>query len=251
MIFEHTSIVFGSLRIDEPITVLSDLMVSAVCFYAFYKLKFIKNKNNVHTYLLLYFLSMGIATFIGGVVGHGFLYAFKSQWELSKDWIAFITQFVPENKMNATANPWKLPGWLTSMFAVMLIERASIEYARNFIKPSVATFFAWFNIFELLFFIAITFSTLNFFFVEVHTFYGFMVIVLSFNLLIYIKTRSKGSLNFLIAVAWAAVAALFFMNHWGVSKWFNHFDFSHTFMAISAWFFYRGARQMIINSNED
>lgn len=246
MIYEHTSINIGTIRIDEPVTVLTDLAVSAICFYAFYKLNGIHKKNKVLVYLKYYFLSMSIATFIGGVIGHGFLYAFKSQWELSKDWITFITRVVPENKMNAAANPWKLPGWLTSMFSVMLVERASIEYARKFIKPAIGKFFAWFNLFELLFFITITFSTLNFFFVEVHTFYGFMVIVLSFNLLIYFKTKSHGSINFLIAVSWAALAALFFMNQWGLNKWFNHFDFSHTFMAVSAWFFYRGSRLMIL-----
>ncbi len=247
MVFEHTSILIGNLRIDEPVTVLTDLIVSAVCFYAFFKLYKLSLKNKVHVYLKYYFLSMGIATFIGGVVGHGFLYAFKAQWELSTGWIEFITHVIPENKMNAAANPWKLPGWLTSMFAVMLVERASIEYARTFIKRSVGTFFAWFNVFELLFFVAITFSTLNFFFVEVHTFYGFMVIVLSFNAVVFIKTRSQGSANFLIAVGFAAIAALFFMNQWGLHKWFNHFDMSHSFMAISALFFYRGARIMVKN----
>ncbi|MGD9993144.1 MAG: hypothetical protein AB7S69_07580 [Salinivirgaceae bacterium] len=247
MVFEHTSIFIGNLRIDEPVTVLTDLIVSAVCFYAYFKLYKLSLKNKVHVYLKYYFLSMGIATFIGGVIGHGFLYAFKAQWELSTGWIEFITHVIPENKMNAAANPWKLPGWLTSMFAVMLVERASIEYARKFIKPAVGKFFAWFNVFELLFFVAITFSTLNFFFVEVHTFYGFMVIVLSFNAVIFIKTRSQGSANFLIAVGFAAIAALFFMNQWGLHKWFNHFDMSHSFMAISAWFFYRGARIMVKN----
>ncbi|MBI9068104.1 MAG: hypothetical protein JEZ09_12485 [Salinivirgaceae bacterium] len=243
--FEFTSINLLGLRIDEPVTVLTDLIVSAICFYGYFKLNQSPIKNKVHLYLKYYFLSMGIATFIGGVVGHAFLYALKAQWELSQQWIAFITQVIPENKMNPAANPWKLPGWLTSMFAVMLVERASIEYARKIIKPAIGTFFAWFNIFELLFFIAITFSTLNFFFVEVHTFYGFMIIVLSFNLIIFYKTRSKGSVRFLYAVAFAAIAALFFMNQWSLHKWFNYFDISHMFMAASAYMFYRGSKYII------
>ena len=245
MEFELTQIFIAGIRIDEPVTVLTDLLVSAICFYGFYKLSLSPIKNKVHLYLKYYFLSMGIATFIGGVVGHGFLYAFKSQWELSQGWIDFITTIIPENKLNAAANPWKLPGWLTSMFSVMLVERASIEYARKIIKPKVGTFFAWFNILELLIFITITFSTLNFFFVEIHTFYGFMIIVLSFNLIIFYRTRSKGSVNFLIAVGFAAIAALFFMNQWSFHKWFNYFDASHIFMALSAYMFYRGSKFII------
>ncbi len=245
MEFELTQIYLAGIRIDEPVTVLTDLIVSAVCFYAFYKLQKLPIINKVHLYLKYYFLSMGIATFIGGVVGHGFLYMFNSQWELSQNWIEFITRFLPENKMNAAANPWKLPGWLTSMFSVMLVERASIEYARKIINKRVGTFFAWLNIFELILFVTITFSTLNFFFVEVHTFYGFMIIVLSFNLIIFYKTRSSGSKAFLLAVAFAAIAALFFMNQWSLHKWFNYFDLSHSFMALSAYMFYRGSKFII------
>lgn len=245
MEFEFTQLYLAGIRIDEPVTMLTDLIVSAVCFYAFYKLGKFPVKNKVHLYLKYYFLSMGIATFFGGVVGHGFLYMFDSKWELSEGYVKFIASFVPLDKMNAAANPWKLPGWLTSMFSVALAERASIEYARKIINPKTATFFSWLNVIELLFFVTITFSTLNFFFVEVHTFYGFMIVVSSFNAFVFYKTRSKGSKSFLIAVGFAAIAALFFMNEWALCKWFNHIDISHSFMALSAYMFYRGALHLI------
>ncbi len=245
MSYEQPSIYLFSIRIDEPVTVVTDIVVSAVCIYAFIKLSNIPLRNKVHLYLKYYFLSMGIATFIGGVIGHGFLYLFDAQWKLSPAFVNFLTEIVGENKMNAAANPWKLPGWLTSMFSVALVERASIEFARPLVKPKVARFFSWLNVIELLIFVVITFSTLNFFFVEVHTFYGFMIIVLGFNGFIFYKTKNKGSKLFLIAVGFAAVAALFFMNEWAISKWFNHFDISHTFMAFSALFFYLGGRVII------
>jgi len=245
MTVDLTQIYIVGIRVDEPVTVLTDLVVAAVCFYAFYKLSKAPVKNNVHLYLKYYFLSMGIATFIGGVVGHGFLYLFKAEWTLSEDFVAFVTKIVGESRMHEAANPWKLPGWLTSMFSVALVERASIEYAKSIISKTMGKIFSWANIIELLTFVTITFSTLNFFFVEVHTFYGFMIIVLSLNSIIYYKTRSKGSRAFLIAVGFAAVAALFFMNQWSLCKWFNYFDISHSFMALSAYMFYRGATYII------
>ncbi len=241
----NPTIYIGNIRFDEPVTTITDLVVSAVCFYAFIRLYKIPLRNRVHQYLRYYFLSMGIATFIGGVIGHGFLYLFDAEWELSEDFVGFITNIVGENRMNAAANPWKLPGWLTSMFSVALVERASIEYARGLVKPNVAKFFSVLNVVELFTFVIITFSTLNFFFVEVHTFYGFMIIVLGFNGYVFLKTRDKGSKLFLLAVGFAAIAALFFMNEWALDKWFNHFDMSHTFMAFSAYFFYRGALTLI------
>ncbi len=220
--FTQPSIYFGNLRIDEPVTTLTDLVVSALCFLFFYKLSKMHINNKTSFYLRYYFLSMGIATAIGGIVGHGFLYVFNYNTGLP-------------------VSPWKLPGWLTSMFSVALVERAAIEYARPLIKPKVGHFFAWINIVELITFITITFITLNFFYVEVHTAYGFLVVVSSFSTYVLIKTKSKGSKLFLIAVGFSALSALFFMNKWGISPWFNHFDISHTIMCISAYFFFRGS----------
>ncbi len=248
MILPQPSIELFTIRIDEPITTLTDVIVSIVCFYSFYSLSKFQVKNRVHLYLKYYFLSMGVATFIGGIVGHGFLYLFDAQWQLSPKVIDTVSRIVGENKTNAAANPWKLPGWLTSMFSVALVERASIEFARPLVKTKVARFFSRLNIVELLTFVTITFSTLNFFFVEVHTFYGFMIIVLSFNSFVFYKTRNTGSKFFLVAVGFAAIAALFFMNEWAISKWYNHYDLSHTFMAFSALFFFLGAKR-IINSS--
>ena len=116
MYIPQPSIEFFSIRIDEPITTLTDLFVSAMCFYAFYRLNKIPTRNKMHTYLKVYFMSMGIATTIGGIVGHGFLYLF--------DYNAALP-----------VSPWKLPGWITSMISIAMIERASIEYARKLIKP--------------------------------------------------------------------------------------------------------------------
>ena len=213
------SVELFNIRIDEPVTTITDLIVSAVCFYAFYKLHKIPVKNSVHRNLKYYFLSMGIATLIGGLIGHGLLYLFTFAW--------------------------KLPGWLTSMFSIALLERASIMYAKPLIKSKIGNFFAWMNLIELTTFVIITFSTLNFFFVEVHSAYGLLIIVTSFNLVVYRKTKSEASKLFLIAVGITSISALIFMNEWGISKWFNHFDISHILMAISAFIFYKGSLKMI------
>lgn len=215
----QTSIELFGIRIDDPVTTFTDLIVSAVCFYAFYKLHHIPLKNKVHWNLKYYFLSMAIATFFGGVIGHAFLY---------------LLSFA-----------WKLPGWLTSMFSIALLERASILFAKPLIKPRIGNFFAKMNLIELSTFIVITFSQLNFFFVEVHSAYGLLIIVTSFNFVVYRKTKSEASRLFLIAVSISAISALIFMNEWGFSIWFNHYDISHIFMSVSAFVFYKGSLKMI------
>lgn len=244
-VFEQPSIFIQNIRIDEPVTTLTDLMVSAVCFYAFFKLNKIPLHNKVHLYLRYYFLSMGIATAIGGIVGHGFLYLFDTQWHSPESLVNFIGKIFGKDLLKDVANPWKLPGWLTSMFSIALVERAAIEYARPLIKNKVGKFFAWLNVIELIIFVTITFITLNFFFVEIHSAYGLLVVVTSFNLYVYLKTKTKGSKLFLIAVGFSAIGALFFMNQWGISPWFNHFDISHIFMTFSALYFYKGSLHIL------
>lgn len=221
-----TSVECWGLRIDEPVTVVTDLMVSAVCFYAFYQISKHKSKVKLNQYLRFYFLSMGLATFLGGIIGHGFLYA------------------LPFNESLAVS-PWKLPGWLVSMFSIALLERASIEYSKPLIvKSSVFRFFAALNIVELTTFVIITFTTLNFFFVEVHSAYGLLIVTSGFNGYIYKQTKSRASKTALIAVGFSAISALVYMNEWGIHTWFNHFDVSHIFMTLSAWYFYRAAMVM-------
>ncbi len=216
---------FG-VKILEPVTTFTDIIVAAVCFYAFFKMLQHRRNEKVFVFLRYYFLTMGIATLFGGLIGHGFLYYFSFGW--------------------------KLPGWITSMFSIMLVERASIEHARPLINLRTANAFRIVNTIELITFMAITMYTLNFRFVEIHSGYGLMIVVLSLQLYVYLKTRNTGSGYFLIGVFFAAVSALFYMNEIALHTYFNHYDISHVFMAIAAWFFYVGTRNLeIVNPETD
>jgi hypothetical protein len=215
-----------NIRVDEPVTTVTDLIISFICFYSFFRLNQYLVNTKLHKYLKVYFISMGIATALGGLLGHGFLYFFSYPSQL-------------------LVSPWKLPGWITSMISIAMIERVSIEYARKLIKPRIGSFFAWLNIIELIVFMGLTFSTLNFFFVELHTTYGLLFIVAGFNGYNYYKTRSAGSKLFLYAVAVSAISALVYLNKWGISKWFNHFDISHVLLAVAALLFMKGSLKLI------
>ena len=214
-ILPQPSIHILGIRIDEPMTTLTDLVVSAVCFYAFYSLSQKKLPGQAQLYFRYYFLLMGIATCIGGLVGHGFLYLLSFGW--------------------------KLPGWITSMLSVALIERSAIQHAKPFIKPIVGKSFLVINLIELVIIMTITMLTLDFGWVEFHSGYGLLAIVAPFHGWVYYKTRDRGSAFILLAVALASVAALFYMNRVSVHTWFNYLDISHTVMAIAAFVFYLGA----------
>ena len=161
------SIEIFDITIMEPMVTFTDLWITSVCVYAFIKLVKLDKKGKVHEYIRWYFLIMAVATFLGGVLGHAFQYA--------------------------VGLSWKLPGWLISMIAVMAIERASIMHAQPVINDKFGKFLEVANVVEMLIFAVITFTTLNFFFIQVHSAYGLGLVVLPLHFLVYWRTRNEGS----------------------------------------------------------
>ena len=219
MVIAQPAIEILGIQINEPVTTVTDLIVSAVCFYAFFKLRKISGKEKLHLYLTYFFFSMGMSTAFGGIIGHGFMYLFSDYWVLL--------------------------GWCSSIVAVNLMERAVLIYASDLINEKTWKILSLINTAELPVFLLLTLFTLNFLFVVIYSTYGLLLFVGSFSVFIYKKTKSEGSKFFLIAVLFATIGALIFMNEWSIHIWFNYMDTSHCLMAVSAFFFYKGAKAII------
>lgn len=205
------------IRIDEPVTTATDILVGVTCLVCAYKLWPLYKGTKMHQQIILYFILMGIATLLGGILGHGFLYA-----------LGFF---------------WKLPGWLLSMIAVNLLERVMIHFSASELSPKTLRFFSVFNIVELVVFMALAFGTLNFLFVQIHSTYGFLVVVFSFCLYNYKRGHYPEIMkNMMIGVWWIFVCAVVFVAKISISVWFNHADLAHMFMFIGAIYFYKGSR---------
>lgn len=211
---EINTIYLRGIRIDEPIVTVTDLLVSVLCFYFAWRIHKSEKKEKVFLFFKIYFFVMGIATTLGGIIGHAFMYHFSFYW--------------------------KLPGWITSMISIMFVERAAIEHTRIRLTASIVKAFGIVNILEFLTFLTLTITSLNFFFVEFHSGYGLMFVVLSLEGFLFIKTKNAASKFMLIGVGFAALAALFFMNKISPHQWFNYLSISHVLMAIAATFFYIG-----------
>jgi len=215
---EINTIYISGIRVDEPIVTLTDLIVSFLCLYFFYRIQKSGKKEKVFLYFKIYFLNMGIATLLGGLIGHAFLYNFSFYW--------------------------KLPGWIMSMISIMFVERAAIEHTRIWLKETIIKTFRVINILEFLTFLTLTITSLNFFFVEFHSGYGLMFVVLSLEGFLFWKTKNLASKHMLIGVGFAAIAALFFMTKTSPHQWFNYLSVSHILMAVAATFFYIGTTKI-------
>ena len=213
--FLNPSIEFFGILVQEPITTLTDFIVSIISVYAFFKISKHHVKNKIISFIKWYFMLMGIATFLGGLFGHAFLYYFNDYW--------------------------KIPGWYISMIAIMLVERSSILYAENLISPKLSRVFLLINTIELITIMFLSTYFLSFKFVEFHCVYGFLVVVFSFHFFIYRKTKNYASKIMIIGVM-VLTSAMFIFNYPVIiDKWFNNKDFAHVIMAISSVIFLKGA----------
>lgn len=222
MVPPQPSIELFGLVIHTPITAITDVFISIICFVAYHKLNTLPSQGEVHRLFKYYFLSMSMATFLGGVIGHALMH-----------YLPFYM---------------KIPGWITSMLSVALLERAVIQHTRRLINPKVGTFFSWLNIIELLTFMVLSLVTLNFQFVLAHAAYGMAIVVTGFTGFIYFKERSLGSKQILLAVLVCSIGAFFFVFKIGLHMWFNHVDISHVFMMAGSVLYYKGCKKLIYNS---
>jgi hypothetical protein len=106
---------------------------------------------------------MAVATTVGGILGHGFLYL--------------------------TGMYGKLPGWYISMLAIAFFERGAILHARGLMPAAWGKFFSILNYVEVAIFMLLTFKTLNFRFVEIHATYGLFVVVFCFETIYLCETK--------------------------------------------------------------
>lgn len=212
---DMTKVQWMGITILEPVTVLTNLLITSVCLYAFLKIRKLEHTNSIQKLLQYFFLFMAMATAIGGILGHGFLYV--------------------------TGMYGKLPGWYISMLAVAFFERASILHARPLMRASLGNFFSVFNYIEVVAFMLLAFKTLNFRFVEMHATYGLFVVVFCFELYTYFKQKDRGSIYIFMGTLLAGIAALTHLFKLGIHEWFNYNDVSHVIMATGIFFYYKGS----------
>jgi len=221
--FIQPSIEILSIRIDEPITTATDLLLAAICFYAFFQIRKLEYTDRVKGYFKYYFLVLGLGALTGGLFGHAFLYRLSEGW--------------------------KLVSWILTLGSVALIAHTLVEIAKPLVKPGISRIISRFNV--LLFALAVFFTiwSMAFFPVKYYTIFGMVVVVGSLSYFIYRKTGSRGVLVLMGAVGVGFISAIIFSFEWGLSPWFNHNDISHVILSFSAFGLYKGAA-LIMDGSE-
>lgn len=214
--FQNPTIYLGGLRIDEPITVLTDFLFIGVCFFAFFKTKRFSIYKGVNLYRW-FFLLTGASTLVAALIGHAFLYHFGADA--------------------------KIYGWVTGIISISFAQFAALHHTRQSIKPSTFKALQVLNYIEIIMAYILLFIIYSFTVVEVHTAYSLVINVTILECIHYKKTKSALSLNMIYGVGIAIIAVLCHVFKLAYSVWFNHADLSHIFMALSMYMMYRGVAQ--------
>jgi len=145
------SIYIGSLEIAEFMGTFTDILLAVLSFYLANKLSNMGGESGTRKLLLWHFYLLAFSTFVGGVLGHGFLYA-----------------------LGITA---KIPSWLTSIGSVFALELVVLRLVGTHIPKK-------FYLFSAALASALALSTsilsivgLTFLWVAVHTAFGLLFIV--------------------------------------------------------------------------
>jgi MFS family permease len=213
--FVQPSIEIWNLRIDEPITTATDLLMAGICFYAFFSIRHLESRGKIKWYFKYYFLTLGLGALFGGLLGHAFLYRLSPQW--------------------------KLVSWIFTLLSVALMTHALFELSRPLIKPYITRWLVRLNGLILAVSLFFTLWTLAFSPVKLYSIFGMVVVVGSLSYIVYHKTGSRGVVRFMFAVGLGIISALIFSYEWGLSPWFNHNDISHVILSFSALIIYKGA----------
>jgi len=209
------SIEILNLRIDEPITTVTDLLFAAICFYAFFQIRRMESGSRVKWYFKYYFLTLGLGALCGGIFGHAFLYRLSPGW--------------------------KMVSWILTLFSVALITHALVELSRPLVKPWFSKWVSRINLLILAFALFYTLYTLAFSPVKYYSIFGLVIVVGSLSYYVFLRTRLRGITVLMAAVGIGFISALVFSFEWGLSPWFNHNDISHVILSFSVFGMYKGA----------
>lgn len=214
---EQPSLYIGDLLIQEPVVLLTDLLVTVVCLYAFIQLRKITKPAEATILMKYYFLLVGITTLVSGIFGHAFLYL--SEWG-------------------------KFPGWVFSMVSVLFIVKAAISYSQNYLSPKSSQILNWVNILGFLFFFILVIYFFDFRYVGLYTGFGFLLFVLPAHVKIYRTEKREGSLYFLYAIGIAVIAFIVNVTKFSLHPYFVYHDLGHVIMAICGWVFFQGTLKL-------
>lgn len=210
---QNPSVELFGLRIDEPVTTFTDLLVAVVGIAAYLNTASNNNDRSLSLYRL-FFLFTGISTLLAAFLGHAFAYKF-----------GFEAKFA---------------GWVIGALGVAFAQFAVIFNTREIFSANYFKTLIIINTIEIIAVTILVFVLKSFVIIEIHSAFGLVIMVTILEAINYYHTKSKLSKNMIYGVMLAIAAVVCHIGKLAVSNWFNHLDISHLLMAAGLYVMYKG-----------
>lgn len=218
------SIHLGSLRFDELSSFLTDSLVALIAAFAAYKLAKIPGEQGGKKLLLVHFICLSLATFLGGLLGHS-LY-------------------------HVTGPYGKLPGWLFSIASVFALQIFVLRIGASVVKQRGYTFSYALSAALVISCTIMTIISLKFFWVMLHTVYGLLLLTGIYGIILIRKRRFALTFKwFWAGIGATLLAGLIFVMDLSPIKALSSMDMSHLFLGLSTWFFYLGGINFLVETS--
>lgn len=219
------SIHLGAFRLDEISYLLTDLLIAAIAAYAAYNLAKIPGEKGSKKLLLVHFICLSLATFLGGLFGHSLLHA--------------------------TGPYGKLPGWLFSIASVFALEIFVLRVGAGSVRQRAFTFSYALSAALVISCTILTIISLKFLWVELHTVYGLLLLTGIYGIILIRKKRFARTFQFFwMAIGVTMLAGLVFALNLWKSDMLSPMDLSHLLLGLSTWLFYLGAKNFLIETSQ-
>ena len=206
----HTEASVGDLLLLEPVTVLTDWMITAVCFYFAFQI----GRNKKNTPFILFFVLQGLSTLFGGVA-HGFYYA--------------------------TGLTMHQVAWVFAGLSIL-----ALQWSLNAQMPTVSSRISLNSIALLQFSVFAVFAlqpSATFIPVAVNSAVGLVLMVLPVAIFLKVRLHYNWTVYFFRGIGVLALAGLVNASGFHPMKWFNGNDLAHVIIIAALYFFYRGVNK--------
>lgn len=207
---EYTFINFLGIRIEEPVTALTDLLTASVCFFAFFRLHQLQINHKAFSFFKYYFLLMALGTTCAAFFSHAILY-----------WSGYN---------------WKMLGWTFSAIGIFNIENSALTYFQEETESKRLDWLSFaFKVQLILFLLCLSYTPTRVFeVVQINSSLGIVGITFPLFIYLFFKTKKRSYKKVILAFCMSMVTGLVFNAEITFHKYFNYHDFAHVLMAFSS-----------------
>lgn len=212
--YQPDIMLFG-LRIGQPMMVMTDLLVAAVCLYGW---RVTPARPAGASLCRFFFLFTGLSMVVSALFGHAFTYA------------------MPKAGV--------LPGWLLGVVGVSAMEQSAIERTRHLYSTAIGKSLSWLNAAKAGAAFWFVSSTLWFPAVEIHAAAGMLLMIAPLEAYRRIKTGDISSKHILYGIGLLLTAVSVFIFRWIIGPWMGYADIAHIIMGFAIWQFAVAGKKM-------